>query len=295
MPGARDPRQRRPGVRSRDREGAARGAARLQGAGRREGRPRTRRTSPTPSRSTRRCASSWRRTDDTARFRHLGRRQPLLRAARRVHPADRAALPRPRRARGRHPRRPAADLDRRPRVPLPRRHLRELREDGAARLAARVPEVARQRAAGRARVGRDPDGPRLREPRRAPRAHGRAGRRGGVPVPDARRVRRALPARRRRALLREPARVQPLARRDLGLRVEGTHLRVARDLAARPRRGAARPRGGARARRADHQRAHRARPAGTRPPTRSSTASGRSPTRRSSRSRTTSAKRATTS
>ena len=232
---------------------------------------------------------------DTARLRHLRRRQPLLRAARRVHPLDRAALPRPRRARGRHGRGPAS------RSWIGEREFHFLddtfasfEKHAAARLAARVPEVARQRAAGRARVGRDPDGPGLREPRRAARAHGRAGRRGGVPVPDARRLRRALPEGRRRA---RPTRT--CARSTAGSTRPGASRGSGRIFASPvisllDPDEALRDLEWALAHDARSSTCAPGRPAATRPPIRSSTASGRSRTRRSSRSRTTSARPATT-
>ena len=110
--------------------------------------------------------------------------------------------------------------------------------------------IERARGAGVRRAGR------------AARGDGRAGRRGVPDAADDRRRRRTATARTgppRRALP-EPARVQPLARRGLGLRRRRPHLRGADLFARRRRRSHHRTRSPARARRAlrgAHHRPHR--------------------------------------
>ena len=188
----------------------------------------------------------------------LRRRQPLLGDERRVHPTSRREVRRPRRDADRHRRQGAVHVrraaapdhpgaGRRAPAAAPRRTPRLLR--GPELQGAR-----RQRARVRGAVG----APGVVRPRRPPGVHGRAGRRGGLVVPVAGRLHGGPHAARHRGVDPHPARVQPVARRRLGLRVPGPHLRgaVPHDLRRRPGgRGAGvvpRPR---RARRLHSQRA----------------------------------------
>ena len=77
----------------------------------------------------------------------------------------------------------------------------------------------------------EPIRPAYRDRDGAARADGRAGDRGLPAVPDARRRHRAPAAPRRRADARDAARLQPMARRGLGLRLARAHLRGADALA----------------------------------------------------------------
>ena len=69
------------------------------------------------------------------------------------------------------------------------------------------------------------------EPRCAPNSHGRAGRRARAAVPDARLRHRGAARARSRGDARGAQRLQPLARRRLGLCLSGAHLRGADALA----------------------------------------------------------------
>ena len=97
-------------------------------------------------------------------------------------------------------------------------------------------------------------------PRRPAAVHGRAGCRGGLAVPLAGRLHRGPDAARHRGVDRDPPSVQPLARRGLGIRVPGPHLRRAVPDPLRPRPGRRRARMVPRPRRPCRHRSATARP-----------------------------------
>ncbi len=148
------------------------------------------------------------------------RRQPLLRDARRVHPS-----PRPRSSAG-----GACRSCSRASAPLllaggkmfrfiPNPTFDPIIVPGCIDLMFRgqVPEGVDPRDADAGRAA----APRVPGPRRAPRGDGRAGPRPGAHVPDARVRARAGAARRHPGDDGHAARVQPVARRGLGLLVPG--------------------------------------------------------------------------
>ena len=172
--------------------------------------------------------------DGRPRVSRLRRRQPLLRGGRCLHPAPRPQARAPHHPVGRD-QRAQVPRDRRPREPCGgERHVRPDRQGRrAVRLLPRQPrrqEPARDAARARAHPARVP------RPRRPPRHHGRARPRVGVAVPDARDDLRGAPRPRPRGCRHHVPRLQPLARRGLGLRLPGPHLRRALHLARRPRR-----------------------------------------------------------
>ncbi len=179
------------------------------------------------------------------------RRQPLLRVGRRLHPSPAEGV----RAAG-GARRAGGEADPRP----PRRQGQllhpqpDLRPDHRAGLSR--PDVPRSGPRGgqpaRAHPGRADEGG-VPRPRRAARGDGRAGSRPGPHVPDARVRGRAGPARRHRGDDGDDPRVQPVARRRLGLRLPGPRDGRAAAVARGSGRGGRRDRlaeGARRARRA---------------------------------------------
>ncbi len=166
-------------------------------------------------------------------------RQPLLRGDRRLHPLRRARHGQAHHAVGRDQRQAAAPGGREGQPLHPEPHVGPDLQAGRAR---RVLPRPQPQGRGRARAVRRPRpaerAPRVPRPRRPPEAHGRAGHGRRDLPPHARRRHGAGAARRPARAARRVPRLQPLARRGLGLRVPGAHLRRADALVRRPRRGA---------------------------------------------------------
>ena len=167
----------------------------------------------------------------------LRRRQPLLGDERRVHASPRREVRRPWRHAGRHRRQAALHVRRAaaPDHPGPGRRA-PAPASGRAHRLLRGPELQgarRERVGVRGAVGAS----RVVRPRRASEGDGRAGRRGGVVVPVAGCVHGRPDAARHRGVDPHPARVQPVARRRLGLRLPEPHLRGAVPHALRRRPG----------------------------------------------------------
>ena len=172
------------------------------------------------------------------RLRRLRRGQPLLRGDRRLHPPPRPPARPALRAVGRDQRAP---VPRGRRAGEPRRREPDLRPDREGRRDARL--LPRQPE--RAEPARVPPRPRAHparvpRPRRPPRRDGRAGAREDLDVPDARRALRGDAQARHRSRHPHLHRVQPLARRRLGLQLPRPHLRRAVHLAGRRRLGRSR-------------------------------------------------------
>jgi hypothetical protein len=162
---------------------------------------------------------------------------------------------------------------------LPRREERHLRPGGAPRRAGRLlPGQPQRRRSARAAAPPRAHPPRVPRPRRPPGRDGRAGHRAVLDVPHARHDLRGAPQARPRSRDAHVHRLQPLARRGLGLRLPGPDLRRAVRHAGRRRLGVRRAGVGARARRPHHRhppgRRHHRRRAEARPATRCSTRSG---------------------
>ena len=166
---------------------------------------------------------------EPGRLRVLRLRQPLLRGDRRLHPPRREGHGEPHDAVGRDQRPPAAARRRQGQPLHPQPHVGP---DLQARRARRV--LPRPQPQGRGHQGalRRPRpaqrAPRVPRPRRPPQAHGRAGHgRRDLPAHPRRRHGAGAARRPARAARRVP-RVQPLARRRLGLRLPGADLRPPR-------------------------------------------------------------------
>ena len=173
-----------------------------------------------------------------ARLRRVRRRQPLLRGDRRLHPPPRpgdapSACMQWAEIDGKHA--AAGRRQGQPVHPEP-----DVRPGRQARLRSTTTSgAARRPTTSAAAFGElEPIQPRVPRPRRPPRrCIDEQGLDGLLPVPDARRRHRGGAAARPRGRPRRLPRVQPLARRRLGLRLPGPHLRRAVHHAARPRPG----------------------------------------------------------
>ena len=184
----------------------------------------------------------------------LRRRQPLLGGERRVHPLSQPGVRRAwgggaggRRAHAVHGARRPAPVD-------PRAGRRE-----PAAAAGCLSRPQRPIDRGDAHVRGPETAPRVVQPRRPPSGHGRPGRRGVLHVPVPGRVHGGPDAARRGGDPRHLPRVQPLARRRVGLRLPRPDLRRAVPDAVGPRRRHQRAGLGAGPRRADRRRASRPR------------------------------------
>ncbi len=162
------------------------------------------------------------------------RRQPLLRDGGRVHAPPRQGVPPARGAGGATGHAHAAARGRQalpvhPQPDVRPDHRRGLHGSPVPRSdpRGRRPAVAHEGGAAPAGVP---------EPRRADRGHGRAEPRSRADVPDARVRHRTGAARRHPRHHGDVARVQPVARRGLGILVPGPDHRGADALARRPRR-----------------------------------------------------------
>ncbi len=186
---------------------------------------------------------------------------------------------------------PNGAIGRRAPVHVPRRSVPD--DDHQARIAARHAACAQLGRLHRV-VGDGTDPARVPGPRRAPRADGPPGSRDDPALPDAGAVRRALHEGRHRAALRELPRLQPLARRGLGLRPRGAHPRRAAAVAARSRPTPSPSSSSCSSAVPERSSCAPVRRSAARPPTRTSTRSGPGSTRPAFPSASTSASRATT-